>query len=176
MTWIDLLLAVLFAVFIALGAERRLGGLVLGLGGVLLLRPLLLLGRVNPLLAVVAALVAGLIFALITRRLGRPRRVSPLVLALLGGLGGGLLGAALVLSASVSLPLERNSANQLVYPPQSMPALVAPAVRGSRVFREGRDILLYPLLDAQGDISASRRPVLEALHSYLVVGEPWEGR
>jgi hypothetical protein len=176
MTWIDLLLAVLFAVFIALGAERRLGGLVLGVGGVLLLRPLLLLGQVNPLLAITAALVAGLLFTLLARRLGRPRRVSPAVLSLLGGFGGGLLGAALVLSASVSLPLERNASNQLVYPPQGMPALVAPAVRGSRVFREGRDILLYPLLDAQGDVSASRRPVLEALHSFLVVGTPWEGR
>ncbi|MEX2541295.1 MAG: hypothetical protein WD314_05780 [Trueperaceae bacterium] len=176
MTWIDLLLALLFAVFIALGAERRLGGLLLGVGGALLLRPLLLLGQASPLLAVAVALVAGLALALGARRLGRQRRFAPVVLTLLGGFGGGLLGAALVLSASVSLPLERNSANQLVYPPHGVPALVAPAVRGSRVFREGRDILLYPLLAAQGDIDPSRRPVLEALHSYLVIGEPWEGR
>lgn len=176
MTWIDLLLALLFAVFIALGAERRLGGLLVGLGGVLLLRPLLLLGQASPLLAVGVALVAGLALALGARRIGRQRRLAPALLALLGGLGGGLLGAALVLSAAVSLPLERNSSNQLVYPPQGVPALIAPAVRGSRVFREGRDILLYPLLAAQGDISPSRRPVLKALHSYLVVGEPWKAR
>lgn len=176
MTWIDLLLALLFAVFIALGAERRLGGLVLGAGGALLLRPLLLLGQVSPLLAVAVALVAGLALALAARRFGRQRRLSAAALTLLGGFGGGLLGAALVLSASVSLPLERNAANQLVYPPREVPAVLAPAVRGSRVFREGRDILLYPLLAAQGDIDPSRRAVLEALHSYLVVGEPWEGR
>jgi drug/metabolite transporter (DMT)-like permease len=176
MTWIDLLLALLFAVFIALGAERRMGGLFLGLGGVLLLRPLLRLGQVSPILAVAAALVAGLALALAARRLTRRRRLNRLPYALLGGLGGGLLGAALVLSAAVSLPFERNSANQLIYPPRELPGLLGPAVRGSRIFAEGRDILLYPLLDAQGDVSAQRRPVLRALHSYLVVGEPWERR
>jgi hypothetical protein len=176
MTWIDLLLALMLAVFIPLGAERRLGGLMLGLGGVLLLRPLLLLGQVSMLLALAAALAAGLALALAARGIGRRRRLPRVPFAILGGVGGGLLGTALVLSMAVSLPLERNAANQIVYPPEQVPAFVAPAVRGSRVFREGRDILLYPLLDAQGDISPRRRPVLEALHSYLVVGQPWERR
>ncbi|MEX2534730.1 MAG: hypothetical protein WD273_03940 [Trueperaceae bacterium] len=176
MTWIDLLLTLLFAVFIALGAERRLSGLLLGAGGVLLLRPLLSLGQLSPVLAVAAALLAGLLLALVSRRLARQRRLPPAPYALLGGVGGGLLGAALVLSAAVSLPIERNDANQVIYPPQQLPGMLAPAVQGSRLFREGRDILLYPLLDRQGDISARRRPVIRLLHSYLVVGEPWELR
>jgi hypothetical protein len=176
MTWIDFLLALFFAVFIALGAERRLGGLFLGLGGVLLLRPLLRLGQISPILAVAVALAAGLALALAARRLTRVRRLNSVPYALLGGVGGGLLGAALVLSVAVSLPIELNSANQLVYPPQQLPGMFGPAVRGSRIFGEGRDILLYPRLDEQGDISAQRRPVLRTLHTYLVLGKPWERR
>ena len=176
MTWIDLLLVLLFAVFIALGAERRLAGLLLGLGGVLLLRPLLLLGEVSPVLAVAAALLAGLLLSLIARRLTGRRRVPSVRYALLGGLGGGLLGAVLVLSATVSLPIERNAQNQIIYPPQEIPGAVGNAVAGSRLLREGRDILLYPLLERQGEVNAQRRPVVRLLHSYLVVGEPWERR
>lgn len=175
MTWIDLLLALLFAVLIALGAERRVGGLVLGVGGAVLLRPLLLLGQASALLALTVALIAGLALALAARRIG-VKRSSSSSHALLGGIGGALLGTALVLSTAVSLPLERNDVGQLIYPPQELPAMIAPAVRTSRVFREGRDILLYPLLDAQGDVAPRRRPVLRVLHSYLVVGEPWERR
>lgn len=176
MTWIDIVLVLLFAVFIALGAERRLAGLVLGVGGVLLFRPLLVLASASPLLAVAAALAAGLVLAVAARYLSRRRRFTSAPFALGGGIGGGLLGALLVLSVLVSLPLERNDSGQLIYPPEQLPAVLAPAVRDSRLLREGRDILLYPLLDRQGDISATRRPLLRALHAYLVVEEPWERR
>lgn len=176
MSWIDLLLALLVAAFIALGAERRLAGLMLGVGALLLLRPLLLLGNSSPLLAVVLALAAGLLLALAARRLERVRRLATTPWQVAGGLGGGLLGLVLVLAAAVSLPIGFNEVNQIIYPPQNLPGIVAPAVSGSRVFRQGRDILLYPLLDREGEVSDSRRPVLKALHHYLVVGEPWERR
>ena len=176
MTWIDLLLVLLFAAFVALGAERRLTGLFLGLGGVLLLRPLLLLGEVSPVLAVAGALLAGLLISLLARRLGGRRRLQSDRYALLGGLGGGLLGAVLVLSATVSMPIERNAQNQIIYPPQELPGAVGDAVAGSRLLREGRDILLYPLLERQGGIDPGRAAVSRLLHSYLVVGQPWEGR
>lgn len=176
MTWIDLLLVLLFAALIALGAERRLTGLFLGLAAVVLLRPLMILGDLSPLLAVAAALMAGLALALLARRAGRQRRSSRNGSLVLGGLGGALLGASLVLSLVVSLPIERNLSGQIVYPPQSIPGPLASAVSRSRLFREGRDILLYPLLDRQGDIAPGRRPVVGTLHRFLVVGEPWEGR
>ena len=176
MTWLDLLLVLLFAVFVALGAERRLSGLLLGVGGVLLLRPLLLLGEVSPVLSVAVALIAGLLISLIARRLGRRRRLQSGRYAFLGGLGGALLGAVLVLSTSVSMPIERNAQNQIIYPPQQLEGAVGEAVAGSRLLREGRDILLYPLLERQGDLSPQRRQVVRLLHSYLVVGEPWEAR
>ncbi|HEX7003149.1 MAG TPA: hypothetical protein VF168_03075 [Trueperaceae bacterium] len=176
MTWLDLLLALLFAVFVALGAERRLSGLLLGVGGVLLLRPLLLIGEVSPVLSVAVALLAGLVISLLARRLGRRRRLQSGRYALLGGIGGALLGAVLVLSTAVSMPIERNSLGQIIYPPQQLPGAVGDAVAGSRVLREGRDILLYPLLERQGDIGPRRSQVVRLLHSYLVVGQPWEGR
>lgn len=176
MTWIDLLLVLLFAVFVALGAERRLSGLLLGIGGVLLLRPLILLGELSPVLSVAAALLAGLLISLVARRLGRRRRLQSGRYALLGGVGGALLGAVLVLSASVSLPIERNARNQIIYPPQELPGAVGNAVAGSRLLREGRDILLYPLLERQGELGPGRQQAAKLLHSYLVVGEPWERR
>lgn len=174
MTWFDLALLLVLAVLVALAAERRLGGLIIGLGGVLLLRPILLLADL-PIVALAVALLAGLLLALLSRR-ARARRLSAAAGAALGGFGGLLLGGALLLATVTSLPIERNEAGQLVYPPRGLPAPLSAALQRSPLARTGRDILLYPLLVRQGDVPAAKQPVLRALHGYLVVGEPWDGR
>lgn len=177
MSWIDVVLVLLLAAFIALGSHRRLSGLLLGIGGVLMLRPLLLIGTVSPVLAVAGALGVGLVLGVVARWVTTTRPLPEVPMAILGGVGGAALGLSLVLASAVSLPLQENATGQLVYPPQQgLPGYISPAVQRSRIIREGRDILLYPLLDRQGDVADARRPVLRTLHNYLVVGEPWEGR
>ena len=93
----------------------------------------------------------------------------------MGALGGLALGLVLVLALVTSLPIQRNPLDQIVYPPRDLPEPFNQAVVSSRMVLLGRDILLYPLLDAQGDLAASEG-ILRGLHSYLVVGEPWKER
>ena len=174
MSWIDLVLVLLLAVFISLGAYRRLSGFLLGVAGALGLPALLTLGRISPILAVATALGAGLVIAIASRWVARSRPLPGALFTTLGGVGGGLLGILLILGTSVAMPLGRNTVGQLVYPAQELPAAVSGAVQRSLIVRQGREILLYPLLERQGDIPESRRPALRFLHSYLVVGEPWE--
>ncbi len=174
MSWLDLILVAVVATLTALGAERRLAGFFVGVGGVLLLRPLLLLGHASPFLALVAALLAGLGLSLVGRRLFRQQRGGQPLMRALGGVGGFALGVALVLSLATSLPIQRNEAtNELYYPPRDLPVPVSAAVRRSQMVLLGRDILLYPLLEMQGDVPAGEQRVLRGLHRLFVVGEPW---
>lgn len=174
MSWLDLILVAVVATLTALGAERRLAGFFVGIGSVLLLRPLLLLGHVNPFLALVAALLAGLGLSLVGRRLFRQQRGGQALVRALGGVGGFALGVALVLSLVTSLPIQRNEAtNELYYPPRDLPAPVSATVRRSQMVLLGRDILLYPLLEMQGDVPVGEQRVLRGLHRLFVVGEPW---
>ena len=59
-TWVDVLLVALVAVYTALGAKRGWGGLVVGVGGVLLLRPLLVVGARGPAVALVRMIESSL--------------------------------------------------------------------------------------------------------------------
>jgi hypothetical protein len=43
----------------------------------------------------------------------------------------------------------------------------------SRVIQLGRTVLLYPLFDP-AQFASTERPVLEGMHNYFVVGEPWQ--
>ncbi len=175
MSWLDLVLVLIVATLTALGAERRLAGLLVGVGGVLLLHPLLLVAHANPFLGLIAALLAGLGLSLVGRRLFRMNRGGAFATRALGGLGGLALGLALVLSLVTSLPIQRNPANprEIFYPPRDLPAPVGSAVRDSHLVLLGRDILLYPLLNRQGDVHAGQERVLRGLHRLFVVGEPW---
>lgn len=174
MSWLDLALVAVVATLTALGAERRLAGFLVGIGGVLLLRPLLLLGHANAFLALVAALLVGLGLSLLGRRLFRQQRGGQPLLRTLGGIGGLALGVALVLSLVTSLPIQRNDAtNELYYPPRDLPAPLESAVRRSQMVLLGRDILLYPLLVRQGDVPTRGERVMRGLHRLFVVGEPW---
>lgn len=175
MSWLDLVLVAVVAAVTALGAHRRLAGLFVGVGGVLLLHPLLLLAKANPFLALLGALLAGLGLSLVGRRLLQQKRGAIVLTRALGGLGGLALGLALMLSLVTSLPIQRNPANptELFYPPRNLPTPIASAVLDSRLVVLGRDILFYPLLTKQGQAEAGPPRLLLGLHRLLVVGEPW---
>lgn len=174
LTWIDLLLVVVVASVTALGANRKLIGLFVGLGGLLLLRPLLGLGQGNPWFAIAVAFVCGLALALIGRRLVAPGKGPDWLLKLGGGFGGLLLGAAIVVALVTSLPIQRNPANEreIFYPPRDVGNQLAVTLQRSSLVSMGRTILLYPLLP-EGTRSPQQRRVLDGLHRWVVVGEPW---
>ncbi len=175
MSWVDLLLVIVVATVTVLGAQRRLAGLLVGLGGLLLLRPLIVAGHASPLVALVLALLAGLVLSLVGRRLFRQNRGGDVWKRALGGLGGFVLGSAIVVALVVSFPIQRNPANpnELFYPPRNLPAPLQEAVLRSRLVMVGRDILLYPLLARQGDVAGAEGRVVRGLHRWFVVGEPW---
>jgi len=175
MTWLDGVLLLIVAATTAVAAERRIAGLVVGVGGALALRPLLVLAALQPWLGLVGALIAGLALALIGRQLlpAAPRHAAwP---RLLGGLGGAVLGVALVVTLVISLPIQRNPVEPglIYYPPRDLPAGLQRAVSGSTLVAFGRSVLLFPLLDARGGVEAGERPAIAALHAWTVVGEPW---
>lgn len=178
MSWIDPLLALLVAGLAALGASRRLTGLWVGVGGLLLLRPFLLLSQATPVVALILALLAGLLLGLLGRNLMPSLRTGVAWQQAAGAIGGGLLGVALVLTMVTSLPIQRSpfDPNQLFYPPRDLPAGIQGPVQGSWTVRLGRDILLHPLLEAQGSVPEGRLAALRGLHRWLVVGEPWRPR
>lgn len=172
MTWFDILLLIIFATLIALGVKRKLAGFLIGLGGLLLFRPLLVVFEGNPLIALILALLAGLIFGLISRRLIFKRRGLDLPLSILGGIGGGLLGLLTVLSLITAFEVEPNVNNVYEISARSIPAAAQSAVLQSRMVRIGRDILLYPLLEQQ--LPTAERSIYRALHNFMVVRNPWE--
>lgn len=175
MTWIDAALVLTIAAVVALAAERRLSGLLLGLGGALALRPLLVLASLNPWLALVAALLVGLGLALVGRHVLQLARVPGPFTRVAGGFGGLVLGTALTLALVTSLPIQRNPVEPglIYYPPRDLPGSVQQAVTGSAAVAVGRSVLLYPLLSAQGAIPEGQEPVLALLHQWFVVDEPW---
>lgn len=180
-TWIDALLVLMVAVTTALGASRRLVGFTVGVGGVLLLRPLLVVGTRGIWVALVAALAGGVILAVIGQRLVPPSKRQGWVGKALGGVGGAALGFALLLALVTSLPIQRNPANdaEIFYPPRTAPGSLAADLNRSPLVNVGRSILLHPLLPAPTPAEARAGDlwrVYGGLHAWLVVGEPWNER
>jgi hypothetical protein len=177
MTPIDVALALTLATLAALGAQRRWNGLVVGLGAALALRPLLLLADRNPWLGLLGALLVGLALALLGR-LVLPPGGNKLVARIAGGLGGAVLGAAVVLLLVTSLPIQRDplNPNQLRYPSAALPSALRPTVEGSVLVRLGREVLFAPLLAAQEPRSNGRTAIAAGLHDWVVTGEPWRLR
>ena len=175
MTWIDASLVLTVAALTGLAAERRLMGLLVGLGGLAALRPLLVLADLNPWLALVAALLIGLALALLGRHVLQLARVPGRLARFGGGIGGFALGIALVRALVTSLPVERNPVEPslIYYPPRELPTVVRQAVAGSAAVAVGRSVLLHPLLVAQGAVPDGQVALFDALHKWLVVGEPW---
>lgn len=157
----------------ALTTERRWTGAIIAAAGVLLLGPLLRLGLDSPVTALLAAVVVGLLLAILTSRFIRdtgPSRAG----AVVGGIAGLVFGATLLLSALVSLPIGRTAEGSLVYPPQNLPVSVQGAANRSPLVAYGRSVLLQPLLaNQQNSEPASQWTVTRLLHDWLVPGEPW---
>ncbi len=172
-TWIDVVLVLMVAITTALGAKRRLVGLVVGAGAVLLLRPLMVVGSRDPWVALAAALVGGILLALIGQRLVSPALRQRWPGTVLGGLGGLMLGLAMLVALVVSLPIERSPANQnaLIYPPSNAPLGLSEVFKRSPTVRMGRTILFYPLLEEPD--AEYERTLYQGLRSWFVVGEPW---
>jgi hypothetical protein len=175
MNLIDGAFVIVVATLAGLAAQRRLTGLLVGAGGVLALRPLVVLADLNAYLALVGALLVGFGLALLGRQVLRLSGGTGPMGGVLGGLGGGLLGLALVLSVVTSLPIGRSplNPNELVYPhAESLPLPVRPAIQRSAVVAFGSEVLFAPLF-AEGALPRERAALVGALHRWLVVGEPW---
>ena len=178
MTVLDVALVLTMATLVALAAQRRLVGLMVGAGGALALRPLLLLADMNPWLGLLGALLVGLGFALIGRMLLPAGGGRGWMVWVAGGAGGAALGLAVVLTLVTSLPIQRDALNpnQLRYPPQDLPLTVRPLVERSLLMQVGREVLFAPLLAAQEPRSPERAGVIAALHGWVITGEPWHLR
>lgn len=175
MNWIDLLCLAIIAGTAALAAKRGLSGLLIGVGALILFQPLLWLAQLSQLLALALALPLGLALGFVGRHAVRRNGPSSPTHAALGGVGGFVLGTLLTLSLATSLPIERDINNLLVYPPRTLAAPISSALQTSQFVMAGRSILLYPLLDADGQIAPGQRGFFASLHRFLVFGRPWEG-
>ncbi|CAN5837669.1 hypothetical protein BH23DEI1_BH23DEI1_13490 [soil metagenome] len=175
MSVLDVVLVLIIATVAALGAQRRFTGLLIGVGGAIALRPLLVLAELNPWLALVGALLVGLGLALLGRHVLQISGVPGVVASTAGGIGGAILGVAVVLTLVTSLPIGRShfNPNELVYPPDTLPASVRPAIGRSALVAIGREVLFAPLLTGQAALPPQRAAVIDALHWWIVVGEPW---
>ncbi len=178
MTVIDVALVLTMATLVALAAQRRLVGLMVGAGGALVLRPLLLLADMNPWLGLFGALLIGLGLALIGRLLLPAGGGRGWLVRVAGGAGGAVLGVAVVLTLVTSLPIQRDALNpnQLRYPSQELPLTVRPLVERSLLVQFGREVLFAPLLVTQEPRSPERAAVTAALHGWVITGEPWRLR
>jgi len=178
MTLLDALLVLTVATVAALASQRRLVGLVVGVGGVLALRPLLVLADSNPWLGLAGALLVGLALALVGRLLLPGTSAQGAWTYVAGGLGGAALGVLIVLTLVTSLPIQRDALNpnQLRYPPQDLPSSVRPVVERSVLVQLGREVLFAPLLASQDPRSPERSFVTAALHGWVVTSEPWRLR
>ena len=171
LTPFDAALLLLWTFVVYLAAQRGLPGLIVGTVSVLFWRPILLIAHRNPLLAVATALLVGFLVMLLMRPFPRLSYRQPAWGHALGALGGALLGSALVLTLTVSLPLGRDLNGVLWYPAQDIP--FAELLQRSRSVAAGRAILLYPLLERSGQLGPRYRGTLSTLHRLLIVGQPW---
>jgi MFS family permease len=180
MSWFDIFLLASVAAFTALGAKRKLTGLIVGVGSVLLYRVLISIADQNTtglIIAIVMAVLAGVLFGMIGRASVLKQRGLELPLTIAGGVGGFLAGLLLVGALITSLPIEKRFDGAIVYPPTSttVGTLLGPAVNSSQLVKVGRSILLYPLLaEDTTQLPASQRGMYSALHALFVVGQPWE--
>lgn len=156
---------------IAVGVGRRLTGALAGLGGAVLVPLTLTVSHVNVALGFAAAALGGVALGWMGREWTGVGRQGAWWHGVLGGMGGAAFGVALILSIVTSLPIQRQGA-QVFYPPRDLPPPLT-AAGTSWTFLVGRDVLLFPLLDAQGAVPAASRPIYRALHAWFVVGEPW---
>ena len=129
LTWFDLILTVLFAGVIVLGARRGVAGLVAGVVAVFAWPIINLLGRIDPLVGFFLALVGGwFVVGTLARNAyatGFINASSDVARTILGGLGGALMGTALVVALALSFPITSTpsaGAGAFSYPSDALPS------------------------------------------------------
>lgn len=177
MSWFDIFLLASLAAFVALGAKRKLTGLLVGILSIPLFRVLLTFadnGTSGIIVAVVMAVLAGVLFGMLGRSSVFKGRGLELPLSIAGGLGGLLTGLLLVGALITSFPVSLNfDKTNVYYPSQDTPKLLIDAANGSQIFQLGRSIVLFDLLD-KTSLSASQQGIYNALNGFFAVGRPWE--
>src|SRR5690606_37037295 len=145
LTWLDALLVLIVAVFIAVGAEKKLIGFFVGVGGVVALRALQGMWQSNPALAIAVGVALGVALGLLGRRLVPPGRGPVLAFKIMGGFGGLVMGLALMAALMTSLPFKRFTTNPsaIDYPTDAVPVALQSAFKRSPLIRAGKAILLY---------------------------------
>jgi MFS family permease len=177
MSWFDIVLVAGVAALTALGAKRKMTGLIVGLGSLVLFRVLITFterGLWGIIVALIMAILAGVLFGMLGRAAVLKNRGLELPLSIAGGLGGLLAGIVLVGALVTSLPIEKRFDGAIVYPPQQLPSILTSAVNSSQLVKVGRSILLYDLPDIQQSLPASQQGLYSALNNFFVVGQPWE--
>lgn len=177
MSWFDIFLLASLAAFVALGAKRKLTGLLVGVLSIPFFRLFLTFadnGTSGIIVAIVLAVLAGILFGMIGRTSIFKGRGLELPLSIAGGLGGLLTGLLLVGALITSFPVSLNfDRTNVYYPSQDTPKLLIDAANGSQIFQLGRSIVLFDLLD-KTDLSASQQGIYNALNGFFAVGRPWE--
>ncbi len=136
LTWFDLVLAILFAGIVVLGARRGLIGLVTSLVGLLLWFVVNVLGNIHPLVSFVLALGSGALLAIISRNFLSEvmDNLSDISNAVAGGVGGFFIALGVVCALAMSFPVSYNAVTEKsAYPSVSLPLWIGEAVRKSAV-------------------------------------------
>ncbi|MEZ4605492.1 MAG: hypothetical protein R2865_01450 [Deinococcales bacterium] len=135
-----------------------------------------MLSQTNGFLALIIAIIVGLGLAILAQILAVRLRPQKTMAMLLGGLGGFLFGLALVFTIIVSLPIELNVNNEVIYP-ANMPTAIGNAVASSKLVQLGRDIVLYEIYEEYKitqQITSAAPAFVKQMHGLLVMDRPWE--
>lgn len=173
---LDILFSLILAGCIGLSAHKRLSGLFIGVGGALMLRPILGLAGVNDFIALLAALLVGAILAVLARSLAPKLSFNATIFKALGALGGLVFGVALILALAVSFPLDKQPQGNYHFFHQSGPRFLANEAQKSQIMKMGRYALFYKLYD--GTDNAIPEDVNWAMvgfiNRFFVVHLPWD--
>jgi hypothetical protein len=141
-TWFDLVLVVLLAGVIVLGARRGVAGLVAGVVAVFAWPIINLLGRIDALVGFFLAVIAGwFVVGMLARNAyatGFINASSDVARTILGGLGGTIMGLALVVALALSFPITSTPSagpGAFSYPSDALPSWLREGVNRSAIQR-----------------------------------------